>query len=567
MRRPIAILRILLVLLACAVLALGLLTAHAQENLLENPGFEAPFEEVDGSPPRNVAEGWTPWHIPREPDQPSFENTQPEYEQTDPDTTRIREGNDAQNIFTSFFTFEGGVFQRVTEGIDPGTEYRFSVYAYVWSSTLGDPEISELPGGVLVQAGIDPTGGTDATSDDIEWSSLGAFGQYDSYRQYAVRATAASNAITVFVRISVDDAVPDTSVWLDEAVLELSTDSETTPEPSPEETDTVAPPTETSLPEATETPTPPPTETQAVVVTVIPTTQSTETPTTVASVTPEPPTSTPVPPTSTVTPVPPTATPIPPSPTPQLPTFTPLPPQATATPIDPTPTQEVELPTFTPFPTVTPFVPTNQPLPTATATGSPLLDDYPASIPHTVRRGETVQQIAQLYGSTIDAIRVANGLDASYFIREGDILVVPVPLPAIGTAFPNITLPPPTATNTPVQVSPPGGGGGDVNYIVQPGDTLLSIAARFNTTVAVIAQRNGIVNPNLITVGQFLVIPAGSGAVNPNPPTGPTTYVVRPGDNLFRISLRFGRSMLEIAQANGIFNVNRIFAGQVLVIP
>lgn len=46
-----------------------------------------------------------------------------------------------------------------------------------------------------------------------------------------------------------------------------------------------------------------------------------------------------------------------------------------------------------------------------------------------------------------------------------------------------------------------------------------------------------------------------------------TRYVVQPGDNLFRISLRFGRSMDAVAAANGITNYALIYAGQVLIIP
>ncbi len=627
MRRPIQLLRLTILLLACVLLTLSMFPVTAQDNLLENPGFEDPYEEVDGTPPRTVAEGWTPWHISREDTQPSYENVQPEYDQTAPDTTRIREGDNAQNIFTSFFTFDGGVFQNVTEGIESGTEYRFSVYAYVWSSTLGDPEVSEIPGGVLVQAGIDPTGGTDATSDDIEWSSLAAFGQYDSYRQYAVRATSAGDNITVFVRITIDDAVPDTSVWLDEAVLEISTDGGETdgtavPEatntdvaeptntdvPAPTATDEPPPtvvvvvPSETSVPVATNTDAPAPTATTEPILTAtLPgidptsTVEAVQTSTPLPSATPEPtstitpfptwtptlvqptatvepPTATPEPPTAT--PEPPTATPElptatlePPTATPELPTATPEPPTFTPEPVDPTPTIEVVAPaTFTAVPTLTPFVPTDAPLPTATPTVNTVLDGLPARVLHEIRRGETVQQIADLYGSTTDAIIAENGLRSDGLIIAGDTLSVPIAIPAAGTIIPNVTIPPPTATNTPIVTNtpvPPA----ETTYIVQAGDTLFSIAARFNTTVAAIVQRNGIVNPNLISVGQFLVIP-GASANNPVPPqAGPTTYVVRPGDNLYRISLRFGVSMLEIAQANGIFNVNRIFAGQVLVIP
>ncbi len=51
------------------------------------------------------------------------------------------------------------------------------------------------------------------------------------------------------------------------------------------------------------------------------------------------------------------------------------------------------------------------------------------------------------------------------------------------------------------------------------------------------------------------------------PSTSGRLYVVQSGDNLFRISLRFGVSLETLAAINGIYDVNRIYAGQVLVIP
>ncbi|MBE0689865.1 MAG: LysM peptidoglycan-binding domain-containing protein, partial [Anaerolineae bacterium] len=48
---------------------------------------------------------------------------------------------------------------------------------------------------------------------------------------------------------------------------------------------------------------------------------------------------------------------------------------------------------------------------------------------------------------------------------------------------------------------------------------------------------------------------------------GQTVHVVQAGENLFRISLRYGVSMSAIAQVNGIANINLIFVGQRLVIP
>jgi len=158
-------------------------------------------------------------------------------------------------------------------------------------------------------------------------------------------------------------------------------------------------------------------------------------------------------------------------------------------------------------------------------------------------------------------------------IFVGQTLLIPVPQQAAPTPtfFVIVTATPGAAVPTPI----PG------VYIVQPGDTLSSIGRQFNTTVAAIAQLNGIVNPNRIFSGQQLVItPTGAPTVTPRPtviantpipvPTAvptPTLYVVQPGDNLFRIALRFNVSLSDLIRANGIVNANRIFTGQQIVIP
>jgi LysM repeat protein len=125
-------------------------------------------------------------------------------------------------------------------------------------------------------------------------------------------------------------------------------------------------------------------------------------------------------------------------------------------------------------------------------------------------------------------------------------------------------------------------------YIVRPGDTLSGIAARFGVTVRSLIQVNGILNPNLIFYGQRLIIPTGDtgpglpplptaivlptlpgGVVPPPQPTVPTiqTYRVQPGDSLYTISLRFGVPVDRLIRFNGIQNPNRIFPGQIVVIP
>ncbi len=129
------------------------------------------------------------------------------------------------------------------------------------------------------------------------------------------------------------------------------------------------------------------------------------------------------------------------------------------------------------------------------------------------------------------------------------------------------TTPTPTPTTsadtTPAPTQTPLPPTGQVTHVVQPGENLFRIAMRYNTTVNVIASANGIANPALIYVGQELTVPS-SGA---EPPSGGTTYVVQPGDNLFRIALRYDLSYTYLAQHNGITNPANIYVGQVIRIP
>src|SRR5262245_33234153 len=61
--------------------------------------------------------------------------------------------------------------------------------------------------------------------------------------------------------------------------------------------------------------------------------------------------------------------------------------------------------------------------------------------------------------------------------------------------------------------------------------------------------------------------PSATVAATPVPAGQQTTYVVQPGDNLYRIAIRFNTTVSAIAQANGIVNPSLIYAGQRLVIP
>jgi LysM repeat protein len=85
-------------------------------------------------------------------------------------------------------------------------------------------------------------------------------------------------------------------------------------------------------------------------------------------------------------------------------------------------------------------------------------------------------------------------------------------------------------------------------HTVQAGETLYRISLRYGVTLTALVQANSIANPNLIFVGQVLIIPTGGTTPppatpvpggNPPPATG-QTYVVQRGDTLGSIARRFG---------------------------
>lgn len=161
---------------------------------------------------------------------------------------------------------------------------------------------------------------------------------------------------------------------------------------------------------------------------------------------------------------------------------------------------------------------------------------------HIVRQGETVAAIAQRYGVTMQSLVTLNGILNPNVIYVGQRLNIP---PRGGT-----TMQPTTRS-----------------HVVRAGEELRFIAARYGTTWQALAAVNNIRNPNLIYVGQVLVIPAIGGPVTAPAPIVGGRYVVQPGDTMFKIGARFGVDVWSIARANGILNLNRIYSGQSLVIP
>lgn len=150
---------------------------------------------------------------------------------------------------------------------------------------------------------------------------------------------------------------------------------------------------------------------------------------------------------------------------------------------------------------------------------------------HTVKSGDSLWSIANQYHTTVAVLRTLNNLSTDT-LRIGQVLKVPT-----GTTLP------PTNENT---------------YTVKSGDSLWSIANRYNTTVDELKALNNLTS-NMLQLGQVLQIPS-------NMSTGGTTYVVKNGDSLWKIANQYGTTANAIKNLNGLTS-DALTIGQILRIP
>ena len=187
------------------------------------------------------------------------------------------------------------------------------------------------------------------------------------------------------------------------------------------------------------------------------------------------------------------------------------------------------------------------------------------TVVYVVKPGDTLRSIAAAHGTTIGAIVRANNMANPDVIYPGQRLTIPV---RSGSA--PVAGPAPTAAAKPTV-------GASVYHTVKLGDTLDKVARAYGTSAAAIIAANGIRNPDLIWVGQKLLIsgskqPGASApqpTVKPKPQPAPASqqiYVVQAGDTLGQIAKRYGTTVAAIVAANGLPSANTIGVGQRLII-
>ncbi len=183
---------------------------------------------------------------------------------------------------------------------------------------------------------------------------------------------------------------------------------------------------------------------------------------------------------------------------------------------------------------------------------------------HVVRSGESLGGISHRYGTTVAALQQANNLRGT-LIRTGQVLTVPRGAAAFPAGAPG------TAT-----VAAATSHAGESLHTVARGDNLWGISRRHGVTVAQLCEWNGLDARSTLQPGQKIRVAAAVASL----PTAPTavavafstpaprisSYIVRQGDSLWQISRRFGVSVAQLQQWNGLTGGSVLRPGQTLIV-
>jgi LysM repeat protein len=161
---------------------------------------------------------------------------------------------------------------------------------------------------------------------------------------------------------------------------------------------------------------------------------------------------------------------------------------------------------------------------------------------YVVQPGDSLWSVAKKFNITVEELKAANNLTTN-LLSVGQILKIP------------------TVQPEPVP-------GEYIVYTVQAGDSLYSIAQRYNTTVDNLISYNNLSTTSL-KIGQQLLIPTTTvPPVTPpvEPPTDFITYTVKSGDNLYAIARTYNTTVNAIMQLNNLTSTS-LSIGQQLRIP
>ncbi len=151
---------------------------------------------------------------------------------------------------------------------------------------------------------------------------------------------------------------------------------------------------------------------------------------------------------------------------------------------------------------------------------------------YTVKKGDSLYSIANKYNTTVDELKRINNL-TSNTLSIGQVL----------------KLPSDKASNVEKEEN-------TISYTVQKGDSLYSIARKYDTTIDRIKDLNNLTT-NLLSIGQVLLIPTDTNLE--------TTYTVQKGDSLYSIAKKYNTTVDRLKQLNNLTS-NLLSIGQILIV-
>jgi LysM repeat protein len=168
---------------------------------------------------------------------------------------------------------------------------------------------------------------------------------------------------------------------------------------------------------------------------------------------------------------------------------------------------------------------------------------------HTVQKGETFWILSQRYGIPLDDILKANGAKYSTTLYAGQNVIIP------------------------------GAGRTRIVHTVQKGDTLYLISRQYGISLEELIKVNNISQSTTLYPGQVLLIPIKDGKSDSysennvkgdNDPKPSVTYIhhtVKPGEDFWNLSIKYGIPMYELLKVNNMSETDILYDGQVLKIP
>ena len=166
--------------------------------------------------------------------------------------------------------------------------------------------------------------------------------------------------------------------------------------------------------------------------------------------------------------------------------------------------------------------------------GQSLILPSTSFVTYTVQKGDTLYKIASQYNTTVDILKKLNNLSSNIL--------------SIGQ---KIKLPSTEIINIPASLE---------TYTVKSGDTLYSIAKKFDTTVDKIKSQNSL-SADALTVGQVLKIPS---VISVTKPSKTNVYTVEPGDTLYSLAREFNTTVNNLKSLNNLIT-NNLVIGQTII--